>query len=324
MMYRHTIGAAIMLSLMSGSLLHATTIDEVKISASALGPNCRFIDGDYAVSMGARTLYEMINNSQLTALMSPPAKKLHQSVACGNDKGTVYYYEYSSTTDLDLARGFVEGLVWGKGGRSSLHPERILSKENVLLVISSPSAFDMERYFSPAAAQTATARPEEISPRTFPLPNHGAVRLPVPRSWNANVRQPPGDMPPEIVLSPQQGQSFVIVLTPVYANERRKAKRLTLASVKKTVRQQATEAAKQAVEKEIPLHELRGNGTAGYYFFATDSAPKPDEWKYMHQGMIVIGDLAFTFTVLTNDDAVGVAEHALMMIRNAVHERTAS
>jgi len=41
----------------------------------------------------------------------------------------------------------------------------------------------------------------------------------------------------------------------------------------------AQSALSQAVEKSLPVQELRGGNAQGSYFSATDRAPKPGEFK---------------------------------------------
>jgi hypothetical protein len=53
--------------------------------------------------------------------------------------------------------------------------------------------------------------------RTFALPQHGALILGVPNSWKQNVRQPPGDLPPTITLSPEKGDEFKVLITPLWS-----------------------------------------------------------------------------------------------------------
>ena len=85
------------------------------------------------------------------------------------------------------------------------------------------------------------------------------------------------------------------------------------------VQQTAQQAQSQAVEAHIEVKELMGTSAKGYYFFATDRAPKPGEYKYMTQGILPVGELVVTFTVLTNDGQMPVVEAALEMLRRAVH-----
>ena len=69
----------------------------------------------------------------------------------------------------------------------------------------------------------------------------------------------------------------------------------------------------------LSVNELTGTSGVGYYFSATDRAPAPGEYRYMTQGMISVGALAVTFTILTNDGQSGVVDDALAMVSRAAH-----
>ena len=71
-------------------------------------------------------------------------------------------------------------------------------------------------------------------------------------------------------------------------------------------------------ESFLPLEELSGAKGPGYYFSATDKAPKPEEFAYLTQGMLLVGELAVTFSVLTNDGQEKVRDAALDMLKRAV------
>ena len=67
----------------------------------------------------------------------------------------------------------------------------------------------------------------------------------------------------------------------------------------------------QSVEKELVPKPFKNGDTRGYKVCATDRAPKPDEYKYVCQGVAVAGDLAVIFTVLYNDSGKADANKAL-------------
>ena len=87
--------------------------------------------------------------------------------------------------------------------------------------------------------------------------------------------------------------------------------------IKEFVQKSAEKVKSQSVEKTLQLVEFRGTSGQGYYFFSTDKAPKPDEYKYMTQGTLAVGDLIVTFTILTNGNHEQVAKESLTMLREA-------
>jgi hypothetical protein len=169
---------------------------------------------------------------------------------------------------------------------------------------------------------SAPAMAETLMTRSFPLPEHGTLKLIVPDSWNADV-QSKGNLPPTIRFSPKSGSSFSVLLTPLWPAN--KSVTPPDAAKLKQGAQRSLDALKtQAVEQDLQLVELRGSQGPGYYFSLTDRDPKPNEFKLLTQGVIRISDLTTTFTILTNDGQRNVTEDALAMIKGAVHVTTES
>ena len=55
----------------------------------------------------------------------------------------------------------------------------------------------------------------DYSARTYPLPDTGHLKLSVPTSWQDEICQPAGRLPPTITFTPEVGVSFEILLTPM-------------------------------------------------------------------------------------------------------------
>jgi len=162
------------------------------------------------------------------------------------------------------------------------------------------------------------AMAEETATRTYQLPDHGFIQLQVPKSWREELRQPPGPLPPTIVFSSKTGASFKVLLTLLFS-VRQDMAMPTPSEVKRNVERAAEGAQRQAVEKTISIKELKGPPVIGYYFSATDRSPKPGEYRYMIQGMLRVGDLAPTFTILTNKGAENINVESLSMLMSAIH-----
>jgi hypothetical protein len=162
------------------------------------------------------------------------------------------------------------------------------------------------------------------SPRQdFALPDHGALHLMVPEAWNAELRQPPDRLPPTIAIRPRRGASFEILITAAWTM-RPETSLPDLPMLRAQVAAAARDAQSQSVEKSLLLRRLVGPAASGYYFTATDRAPKPGEYKYLTQGSVRTGAICLLFTVLTNDGQETIVSAALEMLRNAVHESSAS
>ncbi|NOG59308.1 MAG: hypothetical protein HND53_02330 [Proteobacteria bacterium] len=158
----------------------------------------------------------------------------------------------------------------------------------------------------------------ETSIRNYTLFNNGSLQLTVPDSWRDKTEQQLKHLPPTVTFTPLNGTSFHILLSPMWAY-REGVSLPSLEDTKQLIDIAAEHAREQAVEGSIKKHEFKNTGNKGYYYSTTDKAPKPGEYKYMTQGMIHIGDLFATFTILTNDDSVDIGDTALKMINGAEH-----
>ena len=164
-----------------------------------------------------------------------------------------------------------------------------------------------------AIAQTDTAE------RRFALPDHGNFVITVPRDWKDQLRQPPDRLPPTIVFGPGSGKPFHVVMTPIWPPTKDHALP-SRDQVRAAIERGAQEAGSQAVEKELRVVELQGRSGAGFYFSATDRAPKPGEYKLLTQGSILVGKLVVNFTILTNDGQEAVVKQALDALRSAAQD----
>jgi hypothetical protein len=160
------------------------------------------------------------------------------------------------------------------------------------------------------------ASAEEATVRSYPLPEHGTFQVKVPESWKDSVARPGGGLPPTITFAPKAGAPFKILVTPLWPAQP-DAKKPTADELKEKVQRAADGAAPQAVEKTIEVKLLKGPTNIGYYFAATDRAPKPGEFKFLNQGMVTVEDLLVTFTILTNDGQDAAVTAALSMLSGA-------
>jgi len=133
--------------------------------------------------------------------------------------------------------------------------------------------------------------------RSFTLPQHGTLTLGVPTTWKQTVRQPPGDLPPTLTFSPDKGDGFKVLITPLWSpnkdpnfNKPDKVRSLIDNELKGML--------PSAVEQEVVIQEFKGVYGTGYYFLVTDKAPKPGEYPYVVRAGAGIGDLLLSVTVL--------------------------
>jgi len=155
------------------------------------------------------------------------------------------------------------------------------------------------------------------STRHFDLAGHGELLLSIPDNWQSAIKQPKNG-PPTIRLHTRSGAALQVLITAIWAIPPNDVPDNT--KIRSLVADAAKSAESQSVEGALRLHELVGPNSRGYYFFATDRAPAPGEWKYLTQGATRVGAIALTFTILTNDGGEADANAALELIRLAAHQ----
>jgi hypothetical protein len=109
-------------------------LDAAMLKESESPKDCKVIDGKYAVDLQTQTLderYELYKS-----LLPPLSGKQAQSFKCGKQRGTIFYYEYSSQADRVEAEKGIRRLLWGEDHSTPEHPEQIAHVENVLIVVS--------------------------------------------------------------------------------------------------------------------------------------------------------------------------------------------
>jgi hypothetical protein len=166
----------------------------------------------------------------------------------------------------------------------------------------------------------AAARAQAPELRRYELPNLDTLELLLPPGWVDNVDQPAGGKL-SIELGPAEGAPFQVFVTPEWKDPAAPEVR-ELPALRDAVRDAAERIKPQAVESFIEVRQLAGANGVGYYFHATDRAPRADGFKYMSEGALQVGDLTLWFTILTNDGQDTVAVEALSILQTAVHRRT--
>jgi hypothetical protein len=150
----------------------------------------------------------------------------------------------------------------------------------------------------------------------IPISGGGALVLPLPDGWRTTKE---AGAVPTLSLTPASGPSFQVLVSPLVSSGGRLAPS-SIEDLRSLVESAASNAKSQAVEKSLPLQELRSADVQGSYFSATDRAPKPGEFKYLTQGAVSVRGLPVTFTILSNDNSRAAKDLALGMLRAARRE----
>ncbi|HEM46674.1 MAG TPA: hypothetical protein ENO23_06460 [Alphaproteobacteria bacterium] len=153
----------------------------------------------------------------------------------------------------------------------------------------------------------------EAGERIYEMPGYGGVLiLPVPTGWVEELRRPSDEGPPAINFHGAGREDFRVFILPFPGAG---------ADVAGMVRGAARGIAPLAAEEQIEVKPLGGD-VRGYWFGYTDrslagTVPPEGEYIYTVQGAALVGDLALTFTVLTNDRRSAAIAAALRMVRGA-------
>jgi hypothetical protein len=156
--------------------------------------------------------------------------------------------------------------------------------------------------------------------KKYALSEQGFFQMNVPAGWSDEVREAGPSLPPTLAFRPGRGQRFEVLVTPIW-RAGPDAPAFTKDWIRKQVWGAVDEVKDQSLERSISIVEFAGPSGPGYYFTATDRAPKTGEYQYLLQGMMKVSELVVTFTILTNPGQEQIAHQALSMIKSAVHVR---
>ena len=156
--------------------------------------------------------------------------------------------------------------------------------------------------------------------RRYELPNLDTLELLIPAGWVDEVDQPPGGKL-TIEFRTAEGSPLQVFVTPEWIDPTAPEVR-ELPALRDAVRDAAERIKPQVVENFLEVRQLNGANGTGYYFQATDRAPRADGFKYMSEGALQVGELTLWFTILTNDGQDTVGVEALSILQSAVHRRT--
>ncbi len=152
--------------------------------------------------------------------------------------------------------------------------------------------------------------------RRYGLNEHGFLQMTVPQGWLDEVRERAPQAPPTIVYRPLAGDAFLVLVTPIW-RPRPEVPMPSREALRERVERGIERARPRAVEKEIRVWEFAGASGAGFYYSATDRAPKPGEFTYLTQGMLRVDELIVTFTILSNSEKEALLNQTLGMLKTA-------
>lgn len=152
--------------------------------------------------------------------------------------------------------------------------------------------------------------------RSFTLPQHGTLVLKTPLSWQQSVRQPATDLPPTIKLTPESGGEFKVLVTPLW-NPQQDPTYNAPDKIKALLERDLASMLPGAVEKQVEIRPIDGAAGSGYYFRATDRAPKAGDYPHALRAGVGVGDLLLSVTVLAKTPDSPAFAATLRMLEEA-------
>jgi hypothetical protein len=176
------------------------------------------------------------------------------------------------------------------------------------------SAFDQGLSY----ANTQVVGDQKSRARTYSVPNHGQLELTVPSEWREKLAQPSSDVPPTIMFQPRNGDEFKFLITAMW-KEKPRIDFDDPAQFRAMVEKFGSTQLSTAVESKLDVQELRGEEAIGYYYLLTDKAPKPGEYEYAVSGIVSVGELLLSVTVLLHGKESPARQMALEVLKTARH-----
>jgi hypothetical protein len=127
------------------------------------------------------------------------------------------------------------------------------------------------------------------------IPNHGSLVLRYPSAWQMKMKEARWGRPPTIRLADEK---IILMIAPAWNID--PFNDITQqAEIYDVVEKMGRGMLPYSMERQLFIKDFGTDEKTGYYFFLTYKAPK-NEFKYLVQGAISEGDLALTFSYLTN------------------------
>jgi hypothetical protein len=175
------------------------------------------------------------------------------------------------------------------------------------------AAFDRGLLYREAANLVGEPARGGFVERVIALPNRTAVVFAVPAKWCSAAAWPPKDLPPAVEFTPASGDDFKFTVTLGYRQDGRPGqptgedvRRMTSASMARI---------QPSAKEKLELIEWTGAKASGFYYFATDKAPKIGEYPYLLQGVARMDELVVNYMVLMRSKSPKAVAEMLSVLR---------
>jgi hypothetical protein len=166
----------------------------------------------------------------------------------------------------------------------------------------------------------STSNAEERIQREFWIPGHGTLVLNIPLDWSEQTHQPRKRLPPTITLRPEEGTEFVVTILVLWSIDGEQQFNSD-EKIRAMLESDRDGMLPNAVESELPLHPIKAIFAHGYYYSATDKAPKAGDPAHILRAEVATGNLLLSTTMLSRKKDSEAVQEVLLMLREAEHQR---
>jgi hypothetical protein len=291
----------------------------------------------HAQAQGARMKGEKPNSGTYVSMFMEPRLTPATSKSCRDDYWAKGKDSPLKKTNIELSDlGQMSLIKWSQpeheGARlDQRHMHVFLGRDNVCTEVHMSKVyfkpgeesvfgevFRSIRYkeiSSPISKPHITEKPVDLMAYRFTVSRQNRLKLSLPATWRAGMRQDPNGMASTIKIWPTGSERFEMLISWIPRTNGEGP--VTPERLLQIVRKSGQLAASQSAEQKLHVKEFGPGNWKGYYYRLTDNAPRPNEYKYMTQGAMSDGTVLFTFTFLTNSEEVFDQDQFLRLLSSA-------
>ncbi|MBC8105712.1 MAG: hypothetical protein H7Z14_03910 [Anaerolineae bacterium] len=168
---------------------------------------------------------------------------------------------------------------------------------------------------APATRPTTAPTTAAASTKTYAVAGHGDLKLTIPAGWTESEDPVQPGMPRTVRFTDADNkfEALISVLPPpkglVDFNSPQKLRTIAHAQVKQMLT--------TSKETSVALEDLKGASANGFVYTLTDKAPAPGSYEYMTGGVVGVGDLILSTTMLMHEKNPPQRAIALQMLAAA-------
>jgi len=160
----------------------------------------------------------------------------------------------------------------------------------------------------PASAKNTTRR--------FNLPEHGALEITVPASWEEKVNQPTGGYPPTITLTSKGRERMQMMITPLWSMTQKQGFN-NPDRLQKILERDGRDMLPGSVEGKVAVKEIKRKEGNLFYFTLTNKEPKAGEYSHATRAELGTGGLLLSVVILTDTEDSKELRTALEALKGA-------